>query len=250
MKKNIIALAAAMSATVAMADTSLTMQEQGAEGETTTINIRNGIVAVGENGQITGLYDSASGDFTQLDHVGKGYMVMDDAAMDDVQDQISEAMKEMQAELASMPPEQREMMMKMIPGAANMMKEKETAATAKIDFTGERDKVSGYACNVAKIETADGDVSQACIAKPSAMGVDSDDFAAMGAMIDTMNEFASRFGQDAQFPSAKQLQGIPVRMTSADGEVTIVTAVSTKKLDGAMFEVPAGYTKKSMMDGM
>lgn len=251
MKKNILALAAAMSATLAMADASLTMQEQGAaDGATTTISIRDGKVAMSENGQVTGLYDSASGNFTQLDHVGKGYMVMDDEAMDAVQSQMSEAMKQMQEQLATMPPEQREAMMKMVPGMGNMMKEDAPADATKIDFTGQKDKVSGYACEVATITTSDGDVSQACIAKPSALGVSGDDFAAMGAMIDTMRSFATRFGQAADFPSAKQMKGIPVRITDTDGEVTVVTAVSTDKLDGAIFEVPAGYAKKSMMDGM
>jgi len=251
MKKNILTLAVALSATTAIADTSITMQEQGAEnGAVTVINIRDGKVAMTEDGKTMGLYDAASGSFTQLDHSGKAFMVMDDDAMDAVEGQISDAMKEMEAQLAGMPPEQREAMMQMVPGMADLMDRKKEAKGVDIDFTGKSDKVGGYSCKIAQITTASGLTSQACIAKPSALGVSNDDFAAMGAMLDTMQNFAKRFGQDAELPSAKQLKGIPVRMTGADGEVTILTSVSNDKLDSAMFEVPAGYTKRSMMDGM
>ncbi|MFK7887912.1 MAG: DUF4412 domain-containing protein [Gammaproteobacteria bacterium] len=251
MKKNILTLAAALCATTAIADTSITMQEQGAEdGAVTVINIRDGKVAMTEGGKTMGLYDAASGSFTQLDHSGKAFMVMDDKAMDAVDDKISDAMKEMEAQLADMPPEQREAMMKMVPGMADLMDRKKDVKAVEIDFTGKSDKVGAYSCKIAKVTTPAGLTSQVCIAKPSALGVSKDDFAAMGAMLDTMQSFANRFGQDAEFPSAKQLKGIPVRMTGADGDVTILTNVSTDELDGAMFEVPAGYKKRSMMDGM
>ena len=51
-----------------------------------------------------------------MDHKDKSYIVMDEAMLDEVSAQMSEAMKEMEAQLASMPPEQRAMVEQMMKG--------------------------------------------------------------------------------------------------------------------------------------
>ena len=52
--------------------------------------------------------------FITLDHKDKKYMVMDEAMLESMGEQVSAAMKEMEAQLAQLPPEQREMMKQMM----------------------------------------------------------------------------------------------------------------------------------------
>ncbi len=55
-------------------------------------------------------------EFIYVDHKEESYIVMDEAMVDDVSAQVSDAMKQMEAELANMPPEQRAMVEQMMKG--------------------------------------------------------------------------------------------------------------------------------------
>ena len=55
-------------------------------------------------------------EFLYIDHEEKSYIVMDEAMLDEVSTKIDEAMKAMEAQLASMPPEQRAMVEQMMKG--------------------------------------------------------------------------------------------------------------------------------------
>ena len=236
----------------ALADTRLTMTDNSDEPSVTAISVHDGKVVLESDGVIMGIYNANTRSFTQVDHQSKTYMVMDDAAMEGVADQMSDMMKQFEEQMANVPPEQRDAMMQMIPAEMRerMQGKKPKAKKADISWSGKSDKVAGYKCKVANVTSPDGEKNTACVAKPGALGISDDDYDALTGMFDTMQEMAARFGSEAEMPNARDLGGIPIRMSGDDGEMTVLQDVNNDKLDGAMFEVPAGYSKRSLTDGM
>ena len=242
-----LTLVAALAAAHTLADARLEMTDGADDDDGMIINVSNGKLAFEEGGVPTMLYDAKTDAFTYLNHAQKGYVVMDKAAMKEVGDQMDSMMKEVQAQLASLPPEQREAMMQMMPGMADRMKPKSEAPKADIDFTGDSAKVGGYSCKIARISGLADGANEVCVAKPKALGISGDDFDTMTRAFDMMQKAANRFGQGAPFPSARELGGVPIRVRDDEG-VTSLTRVSTDKIDAAVFEIPAGYSQQSIME--
>ncbi|MDH3805119.1 MAG: hypothetical protein OEU90_06550, partial [Gammaproteobacteria bacterium] len=69
--------------------------------------------------------------FLVLDHRDKSYIVMDEAMLNEMSAQISDAMKEMEAQLANLPPEQRAMAEQMMKGQMGRMMGQEQAPPPK-----------------------------------------------------------------------------------------------------------------------
>jgi len=249
MKYPVLALSIVLMGPCALADTRFALEDM--DDQTVTVfNVRDGKVAFEQDGMLVAIYDSQNGSITQVDHNSKSYMVMDAAAMDEMATQMSAMMKQMEAQLANMPPEQREAMMQMMPGMGDRMKGDKAKKSVTVDWTGEKSKVAGYPCKMAKVTTGDGDVSKACIAKASTLGMPDEDYDAITAMFQSMQDMAERFGEAPQMPDAKAMGGIPIRMTDSDGKTSQLKTFSTDDLDGVLFEVPASYQQRSMTDGM
>lgn len=246
MYKAVLTLIAALAAGQAVADTRLIMSD-GSEDGTSAISVSGDMVAFEEDGRAAMIFDANRDAFTMLNHDQQGYVVMDKAAMKEVRGEMDAMMKQVESQLAGMPPEQREAMMKMMPGMADRLKPKDQPAKANVDFTGKTAKVGGYSCKIARITGALGGPSEVCVAKPKALGISSADFDTMDRAFEMLQQSAAQFGQDAPFPSARDLGGVPIQMTDEDGTVTTLTGVSTDKIDDAMFEIPAGYQRQSIM---
>lgn len=84
-------------------------------------------------------------EFLYVDHGDKSYMVMDEAMIDEVSAQMSKAMKEIEAQLASMPPEQRAMVEQMMKGQTQGMTghQGEKSSPLRVEATGRGEWKSG-----------------------------------------------------------------------------------------------------------
>ncbi len=242
-----LTIIAALAASQALADTRMVMSDSS-DQSTSAISVSNGKVAFEENGRAAMLFYSKTSAFTMLNHDQQGYVVMDKAAMDEVSGQMDAMMKEAMAELESLPPEQREMAMRMMPGMMDRLKPKAKPAAADVKFTGETDKVAGYSCKVARVSGTAGGDSTVCVAKAGALDIPSADLEAMDAAFASLQQAVAQFGQDAPFPSISELGGVPVRAIDEDGSVMTLTSISNDKLDGALFAIPAGYKRQSIME--
>ncbi len=252
MKTSGFLLCALIASPVALADTRITMTDNADEPTLSTINIKGGKVVVESDGEVMGIFDVATNSFTQVDHKNKSYMVMDKAAMDGVADQMSGMMKQFEEQMANVPPEQREAMMQMIPAEMRerLQGKKVEVKKPEISWTGKSDKVAGYKCKVATVSNTDGGEDTACIAKLSTLGVSDEDFETMNALVDMMQEIATQFGAKSEIPDTRDMGGIPIRMSTKEGGVTVLQNISNDKLDSALFEIPAGYRARSLTDGM
>ncbi|HEU4600606.1 MAG TPA: DUF4412 domain-containing protein [Steroidobacteraceae bacterium] len=192
-----------------------------------------------------------------LNTKNKTYSSMDRESLKKMAEQISPALKQMQEQLAQMPPEQRaqieKMMGKSMPGTGQQK-------TQEIRKTSRTDKVAGYSCKYAEV-VEDGVVQQEFCVVPSASLKGSDDLMAaaqkMQAMMqDMLKALDSPWMQqmmDRQATNYAQLGGIPVltRRFENGKAVTETTlrSIQSQSLPASTFDIPSGYTKQETMQG-
>ena len=156
--------------------------------------------------------------------------------------QMDQSMGEMQEKLKSMPEAQRKMVEQMM---ANRMQAKTEGPAAEVVNTGEKRTISGYACTkyLIKQDTA---VLATVWTTPEVKlnSVMQSDMEAFMTRMASMNPMMPKGIIDGM----KKIKGFPIEqeMGGAQGVKTVVTKVEAKTLPAAEFDVPAGFTKKSM----
>ena len=182
------------------------------------------------------------------------YVVMDRASMKRMADQINPALKQMQEQLAKMPPEQRAQMEKMMGGrAAGMMSDK----PQEIRKTQRTGKSSGHTCNYVEVHQ-DGELTdEFCVVPANALKGSQELLASAKKMSGLMKEMFSNLDapwlKDMASKQAdyEKIGGVPVLTRHfADGKAaheTTMQAIRSEALAASLFELPAGYTKKDMM---
>ncbi len=175
--------------------------------------------------------------------------------------QISDAMKQMDEMLKSMPPEQRamaeQMMKQQMPGL-----QAAPEAPSTLQKTGKSDTINGYDCEYYEVLKGGRKTREMCVAKWS--DIDGGDEAVdamigMGKFFESMHDaFAEAAGTDLMgkqqevFAHMRQLGGYPVYAKDYDdsgaleGESTLKSS-SSKAIDAAMFEPPEAYRRQEMM---
>jgi hypothetical protein len=159
--------------------------------------------------------------------------------------QMSEQMKEVEKQLASLPPEQRKMMQEMMGGKIPGMKDK-----AKIDvkMTGEKSKISEYSCSK-YVVTRDGKDFMSLWTTQDIKGVEKmgEEMKELGKRMAALNPM----GDQAEFEAMMGVEGFPIRTEMAN-ITTTVTKVVEKSIPTGEFAVPAGYkkVKSEMMKGL
>lgn len=184
----------------------------------------------------------------------KSYTVMDRATMKKMAEQINPALKQMQEQLARMPPEQRAQMEKMM-GSMTGVKQSSVQEVRKTARTG---KVAGYACNYVEV-VDDGVVSnELCVVAPGALKGGDELMAAalkMSALVqDIFKDIDAPWLKqsiDRQTANYGKIGGVPVQTRYfSDGKPagdTTLKSIRTEALAADVFEVPAGFARKDMM---
>lgn len=178
-------------------------------------------------------------------------------ALGQVNDQLSAAMEQMQAQLANLPPQQREMMERMMRDRMpNMAAMTEAAPPVRIEQGGGQ-TVGGYACTDYSIYAGETLVQELCAA-------DFDDVPGateMAAVIGRMAGFFERLReamppalqgmQNNPFDTMSQIEGFPVRTrTYVNGglqQELVLSAAETRDLPASLFEVPANLTERDLL---
>lgn len=216
-----------------------------------TASVDAGKVRLETTGGQSGLfiYRGDKGVFWIVNPAGKTYSEMTKADMEAMADQLNSAMKQMQEQLAKMPPEQRAMMEKMMPGMAGGSKEPKIAYKK----TG-AGKQGEWACDTYEM-TADGvKRAELCVVAPGKLGLDMSDYQSITDLAKPFEKIAKDL--QAMFPQPGKHgapDGIPVKTTLfEDGKATSESTVKTVKkgvvaLD--QFELPKGLAKQDMPMG-
>jgi hypothetical protein len=193
--------------------------------------------------------------FLYVNHRDKSYIVMDEAMLEEVSAQISDAMKEVEAQLANMPPEQRAMVEQMMQGEMKGMMGKQGSAAPKprVERLG-TSKWQSYACRQYAVYEGQDKTQQVCASKlDDVPGADEaiEAFIGMAAYMRKMAESMPMFKDEGLNPGdlMDQIDGFPVHTIDyRNGKVlqeTSLDSVSEQDLDEKLFEAPAGYRREN-----
>ncbi len=206
------------------------------------------------------IFDGSRNALTILDHREKTAIEMDQAMVEGMMVRLAEAKKQLQAQLAEMPPEQRKMMEQMMEqrGAGAMLGGAAPKPRPPLTLkpSGETRHVGGRECAVSTLQRANEKVGEACIASFSALGISREDIAALSEMADFQKHIAEQF-RGSGMPDVsdelelfRNLKGLPLQTIrrEANGTETRSDLVKIEKVEipASRFEIPAGYEKREM----
>jgi hypothetical protein len=230
----------------------------GTPAETSVIKVDGNRMRTDSGAETTVIYLGDTDEMYMVNHEKKTYMVMDRETMEAMGAKLSEAMKQMEAALANVPPEQREMMEKMMRGKMQGM-----ASTPRsepvVTSLGQSDTVSGIGCEWKQVSRDDDVELKACVGDFSDFPA-SDDLRRISL---EMKEFASGLTEAlstltagpissfAESPvSAMAFDGFPlISENFQDGKLTHRSrfqSVEEGSISGEEFTPPSGYKKQDI----
>jgi hypothetical protein len=199
------------------------------------------------------------GEMLIIDHADKSCRTLDKEGLAELTSQLGGAMKQIQDTLDKLPPEQREMMAKMMQGRlpAGMAEE---APPRRIEKGG-TEQVGGRTCTVHTLYSGDQKAWEVCAAKDGEIeGYDElmESFQALSDFTEQLRALASQipFGAmiDTPFSDIQEIGGVPIRVrTYVRGKLeseSTLRSISRRDIDAAMFEAPQGYQVKRLTDDM
>lgn len=193
------------------------------------------------------IYRADKGVFWMVDAAGKSYSEMTRQDLEGLANTMDAALKQMQEQLAKLPPEQRKMMEDMMkenmPGAGSQGK-----TTFKKTGSG---KVGSWSCEKYESWQAGAKKAEMCVVDPQLLGFSEADFKALKDLAKPFEKLAKDMGsmlpQDGLEGAPK---GAPVKSTVFENgkakSETLIKEVKKETVSPAQFEVPKGFAKKAM----
>ena len=190
-----------------------------------------------------------------LDHRGNSFQIMTKASMQAVNQQMQTVMKQMEAKMAQLPPEQRKLMEQMMrhqkAQAANPAAQPKPPAPV-VRKTATRKIIKGYPTTQYEVYQNGARVREMWVADWADVGVTRNDFRVFKEMhqfqqeaFASMNRESGRRPNDAAFDEFRQVDGLPVIVTSFKGTVkdreTTLKSVEQRAFDDTYFAPPKNY---------
>ena len=195
-----------------------------------------------------------------VDHQDRTYQVLDEATMRRIGGQVAAARRQMEAQMANMPPEQRRMMQEMMarmggqaPGAA--------AAAPRTQYrrTARTASAAGIACTVWEGIAGGQKTDEVCVAPVARVPGGNEMLAAMRQMGENMKKLTDAMGMnfggavDEAWAQVNTLGGIPIIQREFEGgRVTssaVLKAMRAENVPAASFAPPAGYRRTTLETG-
>lgn len=209
-----------------------------------------------DGGKLDGsmIYKGATKEMIMINHDDKSFVVLDEASMSAIAAQIAQMMSQMEEQMKSLPPDQREQMKQMM-GMGGDYVEPVLKKTGK----GE---VNGISCEKYDVLKGADKIRQYCVTPWSSIEGGQEMMNLMMQMADSMEKMMKSFSAPGNplgsqlefegnvFSQLKQLNGFPVETIDyEEGEMdSVSTFTSSKKVsvDSSEFAPPSDYTKQSM----
>ncbi len=197
----------------------------------------------------TVIFDGARQVLWMIDASRRTYNEMTKADVDRMGGQISDAMAQMQQQMANMPPEARAQMEAMMRGRGM------PGAPPRTEYRrAGSDRVGTWACDKYDIVRNGQKAGEICTVAPSALGFTPADFAVTRQLADFFQRLMPQ-GADRMFAigteQAQGYNGVPVKHVTMEGQrqtVIEVTEAGRQAFPASTFEVPAGYKKEDFMN--
>lgn len=237
----------------------VTRDSAGVETQRTKIYAQEKKVRMEEGGSGDATMIFLGDRFMYVDHDEKTYIVMDEAMLEEMSTKMNEAMKEMEAQLASMPPEQRAMVEQMMKGEMQGMMEQqgEAAPPLRVEAIGSGKWKSRKCKEYAVFEGAE-KTQQICAADLDDVdGADEviEAFRNMAAYITKMTESMPMrpAGQPNPGELMDQIDGFPIHTVDYDNGKIVAEAsldsIVEEDLDEGLFSAPEGYRQQDPFRG-
>jgi hypothetical protein len=208
----------------------------------------------GANGEKQAIvFDGQKQVMTIIDYDGKTYSEMTKADADQMGAQVSDAMAQMQEQMAKMPPAQRAQMEAMMGRMGGAM----ATQTPKTEYRAAgSDQVGKWTCAKYEGFRNNEKVAEVCTVDPKVLGFALADFEITKQMAEFFKKMVPQ-GADRMFaigtPEAAGFSGLPIRRIEySKGQVTSTTdssEVSRQNFAASSYAVPAGFQKQDMMGG-
>lgn len=215
-------------------------------------------MALGGSRESDIVYDGAAKELLIIDHKRKSYVGLGKEQIDKLSQKLTDAMAQMEQQLANVPPAQRKMM-------ENMMKDRMPQLAEQVEVlvsrTGETETIAGY--NAEKVEVKTGDTRQELWVVDWADLEGSEQISAgmegmselFSGLMSTLSQspMGNMFeGQQANlFGQFKEIGGFPVRTREYDASGKLVSELALKgiesvSIDASEFRAPKGYKRQKM----
>jgi hypothetical protein len=202
------------------------------------------------------IFRQDKGLFWIIDQKGKTYMEITKQDFQQMKAKMNEAKAMMDAQMKNLPPEQRQMMEKMMQGRG--MPAMQPAGTSKTIYkkAAAGEKVNQWVCAKYEGYREGQKVKDVWTTDWKSLGLTPESFKLMKELGEFFEDFAkdvaSSFDKvgSEEWEKEQGYTGIPVKTLSyTEGKLraaTEVTEVKQESLAAALFELPAGLTKKEM----
>jgi hypothetical protein len=203
----------------------------------------------GANGHVSVIFRGE--DFVYVDHAQKNYMVMDEAMLEGIGTHISEALKEMEDQLAALPPEQRAMVEQMMQEQMGGMGTTVEIPTLEIRQLG-AGRWQSYDCKLAEMLEDGTKIQEICSVDYDEVDGSGDvrnSFKRMASLLNKLYDAIPFAGQGVRNPMdmLDELDGFPVRAVEFENgqpvRETILESSMEKSVGGDTFELPSGYSR-------
>ena len=233
----------------ALADSRIAFKATEGGGSTLqTILVGQGKLRIDADATTSLIVDPKTETIIVVMHSQKQFMRMTRAQIESLSAMLGGAMKQLQATLAAMSPEQRA---KAEASMGGLMGGGPPVTTAN---TGRTSKVAGHSCRVYHTVAAGKPIAEICYGDLAAIQMPASDRATVQAAMKMGKEMFDRLasGPLAQFAKAAPFaaDGVPLRATEFAGDGSRKTSefvgVTTAPLPADAFAAPAGYTETKM----
>jgi hypothetical protein len=183
----------------------------------------------------------------------KSYTEMTEADAKALSEKVSQAMTQVQEAMKNVPPEQREMVEKMMKGKLDVPQE----VKRTVKPTGEVKEINGFRCTGYTATRSDGSSAEVWTAdlkaaniQPEDLGVFKDLGSFMGSLMPQMGSFQEMI-KDYEHPSDSDVPGFPVLTIERDKgghelRRAEVVSIGHDKVPETRFVVPSDYKKVKM----
>ncbi len=223
-------------------------------------NLKMTITSVGDREDSEMIFRGERREMIVVDHADKSYMVIDEAMIDSISEQLSGYEAQIREALKDVPPEQRAMLEQMMKGRMPAPAEAPARSKAELRNTGERDTRNGYP-SVKYEATVDGRKTQEYWVTDWDNVEGGDDaveaFRAMTGFLIQMRDSMPTFGVDEgvgdnPFEHMQEMDGFPVLTYeyASDGSIASESSLRSsaqRSVDPAEFEPPSAYKRREMM---
>jgi hypothetical protein len=242
-------MAATASAGVRIETTTRDIKTQAIDGGPQIVLVQNGMIRMNNPKNANGVILKNSM-FYILDDQKKTYSEIDKATMQQTADQAGAAMKQMQEQLKSMPPEQRAQMEKMMAGMPGMSGKKDVYEAKN---TGKSDTAEGRRCQVWHVLKNAKVQEELCVVPFSSLPGKEDVEKSFKQIAEAFEGMAANLpGAGDSIKARNSVNGYPVRVRLYDdagklrGMETVLTKWADESIPASTFEIPAGYQKKDL----